>query len=85
MENQLGSPTLPTGGIVWVSHYDKEHDLRYIITSKPVRDSYSLYELKEGRFVRWGRGQDPQKLAERYDRASQISGPELEEDYEPEL
>ncbi len=76
---EAGSPMLPPGEIVWVSHYDKEHDLRYIITSKPARESYSLFELVNGGFVRWGRGQDPQTLADRYEKALRSSDMEREE------
>lgn len=35
----------PKGEIVWVSHYSEDHELRYIITSKPLRDMYYLYEV----------------------------------------
>lgn len=85
MKKELGIPALPPGEIVWVSHYDKEHNLRYIITSKPARDSYTLYELKNGEFVRWGRGRDPQNLADRYDKELHALEPELEDGEELEL
>lgn len=42
----------PKGEIVWVGHYDKDHNLRYITTSKPARDFYFLYELKGGKFAK---------------------------------
>lgn len=82
MIDKVGSPTPPPGEIVWVSHYNKEHDLRYIITSKPARDAYFLYEMRNGKFVRWGRGQDPQSLADRYGKALRSAEPEPEEDLE---
>lgn len=84
MIKEPGRPTPPPGEIVWVSRYDKNHDLRYIITSKPARDSYSLYELVDGKFVHWGRGQDPQSLQNRYEKASHTPEPEPEEDWELE-
>lgn len=45
----------PKGEIVWVGHYDKAGNLRYIITSKPARDYYFIYELKDGKFVKLGK------------------------------
>lgn len=86
MANQVSSPTPPPGEIVWVSHYNRKHDLQYIITSKLARDVYSLYELQDGVFVRWGRGRDPQSLADRYEKnlAGKLEqGVELEEELEP--
>ena len=58
--------TYPKGEIVWVSHYDIDHSLRYITTSKPSRDFYFLYELKEGKFVKLGKNIDPKVLEDKY-------------------
>lgn len=56
----------PKGEIVWVSHYDIDHNLRYITTSKPSRDYYYLYELRDGKFVKLGRDKSPKALEEKY-------------------
>lgn len=52
----------PKGEIVWVGHYDKDGNLRYITTSKPSREYYFLYELKDGKFVKLGRDRSPKVL-----------------------
>ena len=56
----------PKGEIIWVSHYDAEGVLRYITTSKPMRDCYYIYELTGEKFVRLGKGKDPSALEARY-------------------
>ena len=56
----------PKGEIVWVGYYDKDHDLRYITTSKQTRDFYYLYELKDGKFVKLGKDKDPKALEEKF-------------------
>lgn len=56
----------PKGEIVWVGHYDKDNNLRYITTSKPARDFYFLYELKDGKFVKLGKDKNPQDLEKKF-------------------
>lgn len=56
----------PKGEIVWVSHYDAGHKLKYITTSKPARDYYYLYELRDGKLVKLGKDKSPDTLEERY-------------------
>jgi len=58
--------TYPKGESVWVSYYDKEHNLRYITTSKPTRDFYYLYTLQDGKFVKLGKDKNPAALEEKY-------------------
>ena len=59
-------PKNPKGEIVWVGHYDINHELRYITTSKPSRDYYYLYEVVDGKFVKLGRDKSPKKLEEKF-------------------
>lgn len=56
----------PKGEIVWVSYYDNDHNLKYIVTSKPARDYYFLYELKGGKFVKLGKHRNPIALEDKY-------------------
>lgn len=56
----------PKGEIVWVNHCDYDGNLRYITTSKPNREYYNLYELKDGKFVKLGKDHSPRVLEERY-------------------
>lgn len=58
--------TYPKGETVWVAHIDKGGNLRYITTSKPARDYYFLYELKDGKFVKLGKNRDPRALEAQY-------------------
>lgn len=44
---------------VWVSYFDDNHTLHFIITSKAARDYYFLYELKDGKFVKCGKNKNP--------------------------
>lgn len=56
----------PKGEIVWVSYYNSEHKLLFVVTSKPIRDYYYLYELKEDGFKKLGRAQNPAELEEKF-------------------
>ncbi len=56
----------PKGEIIWVGHYDKDRNLRYITTSKPSREYYFLYELVDGRFVKLGKDKNPMALEKKY-------------------
>mgnify|MGYP004574083323 CR=1 FL=1 len=56
----------PKGETVWVSYYNSEHKLLFIMTSKPTRDYYYLYELKEEDFKKLGRAQNPVELEEKF-------------------
>lgn len=58
--------TLPKGEIVWVSYYGENHTLRCITTSKPVRDFYFLYELRDGKFVKLGKDRNPHALEKKF-------------------
>ncbi len=58
----------PKGEIVWVGHYDKDGNLRYITTSKPTRDYYYFYELKGVEFVRLGKDRSPRAREKTYSR-----------------
>lgn len=56
----------PAGEIVWVGYYNGSGDLRYIITSKPTRDWYFLYEVVEDGFKKLGRDKEPPALVRKY-------------------
>lgn len=63
---QMATPRYPKEEIVWVSHYDADHTLRYITTSKAARDVYFLYELKDGEFVKLGKASSPAELERKF-------------------
>ena len=56
----------PKGEIVWVSYYDTNHNLLFIMTSKPMRDYYFLYELIDGGLKKIGRAANPIELEEKF-------------------
>ncbi len=56
----------PKGEIVCVSHYDKHKNLKYITTTKPTGGLYYLYELKEGKFTKLGKDENPLNLEEKF-------------------
>ena len=56
----------PAGERVWVSYFDKNKELMFILTSKESRDFYFLYENKDGSFVKLGRGKSPPDLLAKF-------------------
>lgn len=56
----------PKSERVMVGYYDAEDKLRFIITCKPSRDFYFLYQFSSGKFTRLGKDTDPGKLIARY-------------------
>ena len=59
-------PETPKGEIAWVGYYNVDHELRFIITSKPARDFYFLYEVVDDKFVKLAKDKSPKKLEEKY-------------------
>lgn len=56
---------IPPGEILWVRYFDAVHTLRYVLTSKPLRDSYTLYAVSGGALKKVASGPEPKKLEER--------------------
>ena len=56
----------PKGEMVWVSYYNSSHELLFIITSKPARDYYFLYEVVDGEFNKLGRAKNPKELESKF-------------------
>lgn len=57
----------PKGEIVWESYYNTSQELKFIITSKKVRDCYFIYEFINGEFKKLGKARTPPELVEKYD------------------
>lgn len=53
---------IPKGEIVWQRLFDSQGNLRYIITSKALRDYYYLYEIIDGKPKKAGRDKTPPAL-----------------------
>lgn len=58
--------TYPNGEQVWTSYYNSSHELLFIVTSKPTRDFYFLYEFVDGAFKKLGKAKSPLKLEEKF-------------------
>jgi len=56
----------PKGETVWVSYYNSNKELLFIITSKPIRDFYFLYEVVDGEFKKLGKAKNPTELEEKF-------------------
>lgn len=58
--------TYPRGEQVWTSYYNSSHELLFIVTSKPIRDFYFLYEVVDGAFKKLGKAKSPLELEEKF-------------------
>ena len=73
----MTDPKYPKGEQVWASYYDRDHALRFLLTSKESRDFYFLYESKDGIFRKLGKARLPIELEEKfhvYQRMEERSG-----------
>lgn len=57
---------LPKNEDVFVFHMDEEGFLRYVITAKPNRETWFLYEFTGDTLKRLGKGTNPNQLEEKY-------------------
>lgn len=64
---------LPKGEIIWETWHDSTHTDRFVVTSKPVRDAYFLYEVVDGELKKVGRAKNPYELAEKFDVRSRLT------------
>lgn len=58
--------TYPRGELVWTSYYNLLRELLFIVTSKPTRDFYFLYEVVDGAFKKLGKAKSPLELEEKF-------------------
>ena len=63
----------PKGEIIWVSYLNRRHGLRFIITSKPIREYYFLYEVVDDEFVKLGKAKTPIELEEKFNISNKLS------------
>lgn len=54
------------GKRVWTSYYNSSHELLFIITSKPTRDFYFLYEVVDDAFKKLGKAKSLVELEEKF-------------------
>lgn len=70
--------TYPKGEYVWTSYYNLSHELLFIVTSKPARDVYFLYEVVDGAFKKIGKAKSPLELEEKFEIDDRIRKTRLE-------
>lgn len=65
----------PKGEIVWVGYYNKDGECLFILTSKPARDFYFLYEVsQDGSVKKLGKAKTPPELEKKFDVYSKMRG-----------
>ena len=62
----MGEVKYPAGETVWIRYLNKNGETLFILTSKPQRDKYNLYELKDGAFAKLGTAKEPPELTEKF-------------------
>lgn len=69
----MSEPKYPKGEQVWVSYYNADNELVFILTSKEsTRDCYFLYELVNGAFKKLGKDKSPKELERKFNVAKKI-------------
>lgn len=56
----------PKGEIAWTGYYDRDGNLRFVITSKEARDCYFLYEAKGDELTKLGKAKEPPELIKKF-------------------
>lgn len=70
----MGKIKCPNGEILWVTYINNKRDAVCIITSKPSRDFYFLYEvLDDGTIKKLGKARSPTELEEKFDVKSRMN------------
>lgn len=63
----MSNSLCPKGEIVWVSYYNSDGVMKYIITSKiNSRENYFLYSVEDNALKKLGKSSSPQDLVDRY-------------------
>lgn len=58
---------LPKDERVWVTYCSAGGRPRFVITSKPSRETYFLYEITDGDYKKLGKSGSPEELADKYE------------------
>ncbi len=57
---------VPKGERIWVRYFDSEHNERFILTSKELRDCYFLYRVLDSKLERLGKAATPDVLEKKF-------------------
>lgn len=63
----MDKPKYPKSETVWTSYYASSDNLMFILTAKPQRDAYYLYEFLANEFKKLGRSKTPLELEAKFD------------------
>ena len=68
----------PNNEHVETSYYNKNHELRFVLTSKPMRSSWVLYEYDAASdsLIKQGEGTNPPEIEEKFNVIERLSKPE---------
>ena len=58
---------IPKNEIVWTSYYNADGILKYVTTSKNIRDTYYLYEVDGENYTKLCQSQNPALLEDKMD------------------
>ena len=67
MSGAKKEPKYPKGEIGWTEYLNKDGDIVCLTTSKPARDYYFLYEIRDCEFIRLGKAVSPLELERKFD------------------
>lgn len=56
----------PKNELIWFHYFNSNHVFMFLSTSSQSRDWYYLYEFKDGRLIKLGKGRSPIELEERF-------------------
>lgn len=57
---------VPKGERIWVRYFDSEHNERFILTSKELRDCYFLYRVLDSKLEKLGKAATPDVLEKKF-------------------
>ncbi|MDE6148533.1 MAG: hypothetical protein K2F81_00340 [Ruminococcus sp.] len=64
---------IPKGEQAWVSYLNTKGELVFLLTSKPARDFYFLYEVApDDNLTKLGKSRSPTELEEKFDVMSKM-------------
>lgn len=63
----------PRGEIVWVTYFNTRREPNFMITSRPNRDYYFLYEVSASGLKKMGKARSPLDFEEKYEILNMLS------------
>jgi len=57
---------VPKGERIWVRYFDAEHNEKFVLTSKELRDCYFLYRVSDSKLEKLGKAATPDVLEKKF-------------------